>query len=130
MPTRLVDIPSSDYLKTPWATAAEQRQLWRDVGEALLEGRVMHPANQAFGSWCANEGFDMDRRVRADSMWLAENWLSLSNHWTTGDSHPTAIRSAFKSEVAPPAPDLDLSEATTTLNPVDVLGSTPCPEPL
>ena len=67
MSTSLVDIPSSGVPKTPWATA-EQRQLWRDVGIALLEGRVIYLTHQAFGAWCATEKFDMDRRYRSVSM--------------------------------------------------------------
>lgn len=57
--------------------AATMRENWRAVGEALLVGRKMHPSNQAFGKWCAEEGFDMDARVRSDAMWLAENWGSV-----------------------------------------------------
>ena len=88
-------------------TAAEQRQLWREVGEALNYGRDLHPSNQAFGTWCRVQGFDMDRRVRADAMWFAEQ--PLSNDWTT--THPTAIRLEHRDAQAskPPSPALDLS---------------------
>ena len=55
------------------ATAAEQRELWREVGEALLVGRRLHKSDKLFGQWIKEHGFgDMDRRYRADSMWLAE----------------------------------------------------------
>ncbi len=92
------------------ATSAEQRSLWRSVGQALRYGRQLHPSNQAFGAWCTEQGFgDMDRRVRADAMWLAENWHSLSNDWTTAASHPTVIRSEVKgTSDTPPSPDLAL----------------------
>lgn len=95
------------------STAAEQRELWRDVGAALAFGRALHPSNQAFGTWCDQEGFgDIDRRCRADAMWLA----SLSNDWTTTSSHPTAIRAEFNAQQAgtPPSPSLTI-EAPTRL---------------
>ncbi|OXI91592.1 hypothetical protein CFB40_02465 [Burkholderia sp. AU31652] len=90
------------------ATAAEQRQLWKEVGEALMVGRKEHTSNQEFGKWCVEMGFDMDARVRSDAMWLAANWSS-SNNWKTGDTHPTAIRTRSKDEPSPPAPEVDLS---------------------
>lgn len=91
-------------------TAAEQRQLWREVGEALLELRAQHSSNQAFGARCLEEGFDMARADRADSMWLAENWTSLS-HGDTTLTHPRRIREEYRDLQAskPPAPELDLS---------------------
>lgn len=93
-------------------TAAEQRQLWREVGEALLVGRAQNPSNQAFGLWCEDKGFDMDARVRSDAMWLAQNWESCSIEWKTGDTHPSNIRTEFKkADIPAPAPDLDLSAA-------------------
>lgn len=51
------------------ATAAEQRQIWKEVGEALLVGHKENASNQAFGKWCTEMGFDMDARVRSDAMW-------------------------------------------------------------
>ena len=60
--------PVLRWSQDAWATAAEQRQLWRDVGIALLEGGVMYLTHQAFGAWCATEKFDMDRRYRSVSM--------------------------------------------------------------
>jgi hypothetical protein len=113
---QLITLSSATVLrgKRAWtrikSTAAEQRQLWREVGEALCEGRRMYPANQAFGAWCVNEGFDMDARVRSDAMWLAQNWAASSTSWKTGDTHPTHIRASFKAEIQPPSPDLDISE--------------------
>lgn len=60
--------------------------------------------------------------IRSDAMWLAENWASLS-HGDTTLTHPRRIREEHRDLQAslPPSPDLDLSEAVPTLNPVDVL---------
>jgi hypothetical protein len=72
----------------------------------------MYPANQAFGAWCVNEGFDMDARDRSDAMWLAGNWAASSYDTKTTLTHPTAIRQAHRDSQAsqPPSPDLDISE--------------------
>ncbi|MFN7041990.1 MAG: KilA-N domain-containing protein [Acidovorax temperans] len=78
------------------ATAAEQRELWRDVGEALLVGRRMHKADQKFSQWCKEMGFgDMDRRVRADAMWFATSGVQRLD---TSESHPTRIRMWFNEQ--------------------------------
>ena len=52
----------------------------------------------------------MARADRADSMWLAENWTSLS-HGDTTLTHPRRIREEYRDLQAskPPAPELDLS---------------------
>ena len=90
------------------STAAEQRQLWREVGEALNYGRALHPSNQAFGAWCKEEGFDMDARDRSDAMWFAAT--PSSHDANTSLTHPRAIRQAHRDSSAPaPSPDLDLS---------------------
>lgn len=90
-------------------TAAEQRLLWRQVGEALAYGRALHPSNQAFGAWCIEQGFDMSVNARTDAMWLAAEWTNLS-HNDCETTHPTAIRKAHREGLAdtPPAPDLAL----------------------
>jgi hypothetical protein len=92
------------------STAAEQRQLWREVGEALLEGRRQWPSNQAFGAWCANEGFDMAPATRSNAMWLATNW-SVLNGVQHDLTHPTHIRQEYRDLQASqaPSPSLDLS---------------------
>lgn len=83
--------------------------LWRAVGEALLEGKKKeNRPGRKFSQWCEDWGFDMDRRVRADAMWLAENWNEMSTGWTN-ESHPSHIRQAFSQQkVAAPAPELIL----------------------
>lgn len=51
----------------------------------------MHKADQKFSKWCKDMGFgDMDRRVRADAMWWAEE----STAWTPPEdlTHPVHIR--------------------------------------
>ncbi|WP_396328910.1 hypothetical protein [Burkholderia anthina] len=60
------------------ATAAEQRQLWKEVGEALLAGRKLHTSDKLFGQWCAEHGFDMKQQDRSGAMWLAESWSLLT----------------------------------------------------
>ncbi len=91
------------------ATAAEQRQLWRDIGEALRYGRSLHKADRAFAAWVNENGFgDLDRKDRADAMWMAEHWAEVSNLPTLGLTHPHALRAAYREAQAdtPPAPEL------------------------
>lgn len=107
------------------ATAAEQRELWRDVGEALLVGRKLHKADQKFSQWCKEMGFDMRPQVRSDvmwwasegytackplvrsdAMWLAEHWSSLQHSdATAGLTHPRRIKEWYEvySDCKPPA---------------------------
>jgi hypothetical protein len=61
------------------ATAAEQRELWRDVGAALLVGRKLHPSNQKFSQWCKEHCFDMAAPVRSDAIWFAESYTACKN---------------------------------------------------
>ena len=58
------------------ATAAEQRELWRDVGEALLVGRRMHKSNQAFSQWLKETGFAE----------IASLFIAVSAHQTSAES--------------------------------------------
>ncbi|WP_124673460.1 hypothetical protein [Burkholderia cepacia] len=94
------------------ATAAEQRQLWKEVGEALMVGRKLHSSDKLFGQWCAEHGFDMHRSDRADAMWLAESWALLSEAPTEA-SHPNWLRRWHRAQAAetPPAPEVDLSSS-------------------
>lgn len=97
------------------STAAEQRQLWREVGEALRYGRALHKADRAFAQWVREQGFsDIKADYRTAAMWLAQNWdevvricsdLSVSN--------PVALRKAHREAqtVTPPSPELSLEGA-------------------
>lgn len=92
---------------TAWSriktTAAEQRELWRQVGEALLVGRKQNPSNQAFGKWCKEMGFDMDPTTRSNTMWFAQNTAVLNTvqHDLT---HPTHIRQWHREQPKEPLP--------------------------
>jgi hypothetical protein len=96
------------------ATAAEQRQLWKDIGEALLVGRKLHKSNQGFSQWCKEMGFDdIHRNTRADAMWFA----SLQGHRATPVdlTHPQNIRKWFNDQPKEALPaDLDAAELTKT----------------
>ena len=84
-------------------STAASRERWKLIGEALKVGREAHAGNQAFGAWCTEHGFGgIDRRVRADALWFAEN-LSLSTASTT-DAHPTHIRQAHRKLTPPVKP--------------------------
>lgn len=99
------------------ATAAEQRQLWRDIGEALRYGRALHKADRAFAQWVKDNGFDdIKPNVRTDSMWLAENWAEVHNGCDPDCTHPTRIRAEVRTAQAdtPPSPELTI-EAPTRL---------------
>ncbi len=88
LPADLSDI-QAESIET---TAAEQRELWRDVGEALLVGRRMHKADQKFSQWCKEMGFDMKPPVRSDAMWLDEVSDDPTPVFPPGMIHPTNIR--------------------------------------
>jgi len=92
-------------------SAADQRQAWREVGEALAYGRALHKADRAFSQWIKEQGFDdIPRGTRADAMWLAQHWCEVSNDSTPDITHPHALRAAFNEAQAdqPPAPDLTI----------------------
>lgn len=56
----------------------------------------MHKADQKFSQWCKEMGFgDMDRRVRADAMWLATSGVQRLD---TSETHPTRIRQWFNEQ--------------------------------
>ncbi|WP_440531794.1 hypothetical protein [Variovorax sp. YR566] len=73
-------------------TPAERRELWRDVGVALLQGRAPRPTDRAFNEWCRVAGFDLDKRTREAAMWLAQNW-DTTEHLSPGVWHPVTLRS-------------------------------------
>lgn len=93
------------------ATAAEQRELWREVGEALLVGRRLHKSDKLFGQWIKENGFgDMDRRYRADSMWLAEVSRGGTVAWPDGVSDPKNLREWFNEQKTTSILPADLAE--------------------
>ena len=98
------------------ATAAEQRELWRQVGEALAYGRAMHPSDQKFSQWCKDNGFDMSRKARADAMW----WASVYSDYAPpeGLSHPSNIRESYNEQQSQAALPDDLKDTSITTQPV------------
>lgn len=100
------------------ATSAEQRELWLDVGRALVEGRKRYPGkanDRAFGAWCKDQGFaDLDRRDRAAAM----KWADVSHRVThpipSGLSHPRRLIEWFEEQEqeASLPPDLQTVKAT------------------
>jgi hypothetical protein len=44
------------------------------AGKALQEGRDMHPSDQAFGNWCANEFPELGSRTRSNMMAIARRF--------------------------------------------------------
>lgn len=93
------------------ATAAEQRELWREVGEALLVGRRMHKSDKLFGQWIKEQGFDdMPSTTRKDALWLASNWSLLDNGCPVDASHPTRIRQWFNEQQHTALLPADLSD--------------------
>jgi hypothetical protein len=97
------------------ATAAEQRQLWKDIGEALLVGRKLHKSNQGFSQWCKEMGFDdMKPRYRSAAQWLAQNWESVRSI-TPNTSDPIQLQKDFNDQPKEALPaDLDAAELTKT----------------
>lgn len=93
------------------STAAEQRQLWRDIGEALRYGRSLHKADRAFSQWVNENGFgDIKPKTRSDAMWLAAGWSGIIPDLPAELTHPEGIRKWFNETQAdtPPAPELTI----------------------
>ena len=44
------------------------------AGKALQEGRDLHPSDQAFGNWCANEFPELGSRTRSNMMQIARRF--------------------------------------------------------
>lgn len=98
------------------ATAAEQRGLWLEVGEALAYGKLKEnrEVGQKFSEW-VQEGFPgLLMRDAADAQWFAENSGAVPVSCTL--THPHRIRQEFNEQavVTPPTPELSL-EAPTRL---------------
>jgi hypothetical protein len=112
------------------------RQLWREVGEALLVGRRENPSNQAFGKWLKEHGFVFsdhpvtNRVIRSNAMWLAENWAVVGNP-NNDYTNPGDIRKAFDEalEAARPLPfpdlDLEASEVAASEEAADIARAVP-----
>lgn len=64
----------------------------------------------------------MDRQDRADAMWLAENWSSLTHDATTA-AHPRVIRQAHREAQAdtPPSPSLHIETPTRITAGIEVV---------
>lgn len=92
------------------ATAAEQRELWREVGEALLVGRRLHKSDKLFGQWVKENGFDdMHRNYRSAAMWLAQNWAVVTAS-TTCTSDPIQLQKDFNEQKTTSILPADLAE--------------------
>lgn len=85
------------------------REDWRLIGEALLVGRRLHASDKLFGQWCREKGYDMDRRVRADAMWIVENWSTV-HAVDSSIAHPSHVRIAYNASLTPPSPEPDEDE--------------------
>ena len=108
------------------ATAADQRELWRQVGEALLVGRRLHRSNTMFSLWCERSGFgDMNVALRSDAMWLVENWnvvfaaLSCSSYpaGNTELTQPKHLRQWYREVKSSAAIPESLADLTITEKP-------------
>ena len=98
------------------ATAAEQRELWREVGEALLVGRKQNKSDKLFGQWIKAHGFDdIERTTRSHAMWMAENWSAVERLHTS-ESHPKNIRELFNEQKTSSILPADLAEVEAEKN--------------
>lgn len=100
------------------ATAAEQRQLWREVGDALLIGkRGSKGAQGGFKAWREAQGFgDMDSRLVSETIWFAGNFHGVEKIGPLELTHPTHIRTWFNAQASAPTPDLHLDAPEPTVN--------------
>ena len=103
------------------ATAAEQRQLWREVGEALSYGRLANTSDQKFSRWCTDKGFIFSTNprtsanMRGAAVWLASHWEKVHEAGAPeGMTSPTELREWFnKQEKGSDTPE-DLRNAPIT----------------
>lgn len=76
---------------------------WLVVGEALAIGRAANPGNQAFGAWCAKEGFgEIPSNAKTDAIWVIENKQDVLTLCQNGDAslnNPRVIRSAYRRQL-------------------------------
>ena len=105
----------------------QSRARWVTIGKALAEGRMLLPGpvnNRRYGEWVKACGFNnIGVATRSDAIW----WATISTRLVDIPvelNNPQWIRKWNRDQqvAKPPRPDLDLSEAKVTLNPVDVLG--------
>mgnify|MGYP006075559929 FL=1 len=52
------------------------------AGKALQEGRDLHPSDQAFGNWCANEFPELHRKQRLRFMQIAHRFAGTGPSYT------------------------------------------------
>ena len=108
-------------------SVVQSRARWVNIGKALAEGRMLLPGkvnDRRYGEWLKACGFDnIDPATRSDAIWFVGMSIGLIDI-PADMNHPQWIRQWHRSQqvAKPPRPDLDLSEAKVTLNPVDVLG--------
>ena len=56
------------------------------AGKALQEGRDLHPSDQAFGNWCANEFPELHRKQRLRFMQIAHRFAGTEKSHQLGFS--------------------------------------------
>ncbi|WP_124632705.1 hypothetical protein [Burkholderia cenocepacia] len=84
------------------------------MGEALMVGKqkTNRKNGQKFSDWCDELFPGMSKNEPADAIWLAENWIQISQSLGKALTHPTAIRAEFKGVgVTAPDPEVDLSSS-------------------
>ena len=93
------------------ATAAEQRELWREVGEALLVGRRLHKSDKLFGQWIKAHGFDdIKPRTRSAAMWLADTYSAIVADYPAEITRPVALQEWFNEQKTTSILPADLAE--------------------
>jgi hypothetical protein len=91
-------------------SAADQRQAWLEVGEALLEGKnkANREVGQKFSEWVQEMFPGLDQTHASDAIWYAEN-SNMVLEIPEGITHPQNIRKAFNEQTACPAPSPELT---------------------
>ena len=108
-------------------SVVQSRARWINIGKALAEGRMLLPGkvnDRRYGEWLKACGFDnIEVSTRSDAIWFV-GMSRVTLDIPSDMNHPKNIRQWNRDQqvAKPPRPDLDLSEAKVTLNPVDVLG--------
>jgi hypothetical protein len=72
------------------------REYWAKFGNVLKRGKVEHPSTIEYGVWLKESGLTLppanNRQVRADAIWMAENWAELSRAYVGQNHYPSHVR--------------------------------------
>lgn len=120
---QLIDLTSATLARGQRAwkqiklSAVEQRELWRQVGQALIVGKNKDVrGGKKFSEWAQEmfHGIDVSNTVPA-AIWLAENFVRCTENCPAELTHPKHIRDWFNEQqlTTSPTPEVGITESDT-----------------